>query len=129
MNGLTLAYIGDSYYEHKIRMYLISLKLTDVNDLHKKAIKFTSGIAQAKIVNHFIDHHIIDEEEMDFFKRGRNASGKGRGNMDPKTYSHATGFEAIIGGLLMKEPSRADALILQAIEWIEKGDDHGKNSG
>jgi ribonuclease-3 family protein len=108
-------------------MYLIGLNLTDVNDLHKKAIKYTSGVAQASIVNHFIQDHIINEEEMDFFKRGRNASGKGRGNMDPKTYSHATGFEAIIGGLILKEKSRADALIMKAIEWIEKGDAYGKN--
>ncbi len=127
MNGLTLAYIGDSYYEHQIRMYLIGLHLTDVNDLHKKAITYTSGVAQASIVNHFIKDEIITEEEMDFFKRGRNASGKGRGNMDPKTYSHATGFEAIIGGLILKEKSRADALIMKAIEWIEKGDTYGKN--
>ncbi len=127
MNGLTLAYIGDSYYEHCIRMYLIGLNLTDVNDLHKKAIKYTSGVAQASIVNHMMEQKIMTEEEMDFFKRGRNASGKGRGHMDPKTYSHATGFEAMIGGLILKDKQRADALIMKAIEWIEKGDSHGKN--
>ena len=33
-NGLTLAYIGDAYYEMWIRNYGLSIGLTLVNDLH-----------------------------------------------------------------------------------------------
>lgn len=121
MNGLTLAYLGDSYYELMIRKYLIELKLTDVNDLHKKAIQYTSAIAQAKIMSYFVDEHIITDDEYDVFKRGRNASGRGRKNTDAKTYTHATGFEALIGYLYLNHPHRADELIIKAIQVIEKG--------
>lgn len=129
MNGLTLAYLGDSYYELAIRQYLINQKWTDVNELHKRAIRYTSGRAQASIIDHWIDTHILTEEELDFFKRGRNASGRGRGNMDAKTYAHATGFEALIGGIYLNNEQRAKALIVEAIRWIEEGESHGKNGG
>jgi ribonuclease-3 family protein len=104
-----------------IRKYLIELKLTDVNDLHKKAIQYTSAIAQAKIMSYFVDEHIITDDEYDVFKRGRNASGRGRKNTDAKTYTHATGFEALIGYLYLNHPHRADELIIKAIQVIEKG--------
>ena len=121
LNGLTLAYLGDSYYELSIRAYLIDKKLTDVNDLHKEAIKYTSGTAQAHIMNFLLEHNLLSEAEQDLFKRGRNASGRGRKNIDAKTYTHATGFEALIGGLYLTNKDRADDLIKEAITWIEKG--------
>ena len=128
MNGLTLAYLGDAYYELSVRKHLISLKLTHVNDLHKRAIKYTSGHAQALIMTHFIDQNIVSEDEIDIFKRGRNASGPGRKNIDAKTYHLATGFEALIGYHYLHEVERANELIKLAIDYIEKGDFNGKNS-
>ena len=127
MNGLALAYIGDAYYELSIRKHLIEQKLTNVNDLHKKAIKFTSGHAQATIMTYFIEQVLISDDEMDLFKRGRNASGPGRKNIDAKTYHLATGFEALIGYLYMNHKERADEIIKLAISYIEKGDFNGKN--
>ena len=128
MNGLTLAYIGDAYYELKVRMYLIDKKLTHVNDLHKQAIRFTSGTAQAKIMNYFMDASIINEDEVDLFKRGRNASGPGRKNIDAKTYHLATGFESLVGFLYLNQKERADELIAIGMKYIEEGDINGKNS-
>jgi len=128
LNGLTLAYIGDAYYELKVRMYLIDKKLTHVNDLHKQAIRFTSGTAQAKIMEFFIESSLISEDEVDLFKRGRNASGPGRKNIDAKTYHLATGFESLIGFLYMNQKERADELIVLGINYIEKGDFNGKSS-
>ena len=128
LNGLTLAYIGDAYYELSVRTYLVQNKLTNVNDLHKKAIQFTSGAAQASIVIQMIEKNIISENEIETFKRGRNSSGPGRKNIDAKTYHYATGFEALIGDLYLNNIDRADELIKLAILYIEKGDFNGKDS-
>jgi ribonuclease-3 family protein len=128
LNGLTLAYIGDAYYELQVRMHLIDKKLTNVNDLHKQAIRFTSGTSQAKIMNFFIDNQVINDNEIELFKRGRNASGPGRKNIDAKTYHLATGFEALIGYLYLNNLNRADELIKSGIQFIEEGDIYGKNS-
>lgn len=127
MNGLTLAYIGDAYYELYIREYLIESGITNVDKLHQRAIRFTSGIAQSKIITHFIDNNIINQDEIDAYKRGRNASGPGRKNIDAKTYHQATGFESLIGYLYTnKQFDRLTELLKQAIEIIEKGDTYGK---
>ncbi len=128
LNGLTLAYIGDAYYELSIRTYLINNKLTNVNDLHKKAILFTSGTAQASIITKMMEENMIFEEEIETFKRGRNSSGPGRKNIDAKTYHYATGFEALIGFLYLNDKDRADEIIRLAILYIEKGDFNGKDS-
>lgn len=128
LNGLTLAYIGDSYYELSIRKHLLDLKLTNVNDLHKRAIKYTSGQAQAMIMNYLIERSLITESEIETFKRGRNSSGPGRKNIDAKNYHLATGFEALIGYLYLHDTPRADVIIHMAISFIEKGDFNGKNS-
>lgn len=129
MNGLTLAYLGDAYYELSIREHLIGQKLTNVNDLHKKAIQYTSGTSQAKIMEYFMEFKLVSELELELFKRGRNASGPGRKNIDAKAYHYATGFEAMIGSLYLENRDRADDIIKQAIKFIEEGELHGKNSG
>lgn len=74
-NGLTLAYIGDSAYELYIRKHLLKLGYTKVNDLHKHAIKYTSGEAQASVIRYFKEKifylmkncSIIKEEEILMF--------------------------------------------------------------
>ncbi len=128
MNGLTLAYLGDAYYEYRIREYLIQQQLTNVNQLHKSAILFTSSKAQASIVHLLIEQGALSERELDYYKRGRNASSNARKNVDRQTYSYATGFEALIGGLYLTDRKRSDELIDMAISIVTKGVKNGKDS-
>jgi len=119
MNGLTLAYLGDAYYEIKIRTYLVNKGLTSVNELHHEAVKYTSGVAQAKMITYLMEQNYLNEDEIVLFKRGRNASGQGRKNIDAKTYQSATGFEALIGGLFLENKARADQIIQYCIDHLE----------
>jgi len=121
VNGLTLAYLGDAYYEFKIRENLIEQGLTDVNQLHKHAIKFTSGVAQAKLMDYLMEVQFLNDDEIALFKRGRNAGGQGRKNIDAKTYQCATGFEALIGGLFLNNQQRADKIIEVCIDYVNGG--------
>lgn len=109
-NGESLAYLGDAIYEFEIRKYLLNTSgLTDVNSLHKEAVKFTSGEAQAKIMIHFLENNILSEEELTYYKRGRNSNhSKNRRNISVTSYKMATGFEALIGFLYLD--SRLDRL-------------------
>jgi len=117
-NGLSLAYIGDAIYELKIREYLLSQGSFIVNDLHKKAICYTQANAQANIIDYLIKD--LTEEEIDYFKRGRNAQT----NHKPKSasinvYHKATGFEALLGYLyLIKNNDRLNELINKSIDFI-----------
>lgn len=128
MNGLTLAYIGDAYYELCIRMHLtLNHKLTRVDDLHKKAITYTSAVAQGQVIEQLINAGLIEPHEIEIYKRGRNVSGPGRRNVDAKTYHMATGFECLIGELYLNGKKRCDEIIHLAINYIEKGDFHGES--
>ncbi|MCK5732013.1 MAG: ribonuclease III [Tenericutes bacterium] len=120
-NGLTLAYIGDAYYELKIREYLLNNKITKVNDLHQGAIKFTSAINQAKAVKSLIDN-FYNEEEISVFKRGRNQNATHKPkNAGVQTYNRATGFESVIGYLyLMNNLERLNKLIEYTIKILEE---------
>ncbi len=120
-NGLTLAYIGDAYFELRIREYLLSEKYSKVNDLHNNAIKFTSAVNQA-IAAKFLINEIYNEEEVSVFKRGRNQNSTHKPkNADVQTYNFATGFEAVIGYLyLNNNVTRLNEIIKKAIEILEE---------
>ena len=99
MNGLSLAYIGDAYFEILVRQYLLEKGITKVNELHKEAIKYTSGEAQAKFMDLFMENNVLTSEEIEIFKKGRNSSTSHRKNLSNALYQKATGFEALIGFL------------------------------
>ncbi|PKK86276.1 MAG: Mini-ribonuclease 3 [Tenericutes bacterium HGW-Tenericutes-8] len=120
LNGVALAYLGDVYYELNIRKYLLNLGITKVNDLHKKAIKYTSGVAQAKVIQQLLENNLLNEDEINYFKKGRNASGPGRKNIDMVLYHQSTGFEAMMGYLYLTNQKRADEIILLAIDIIHR---------
>ena len=116
LNGLTLAYIGDSVYELYIRNHIVSLCYTKVNDLHKHAVLFTSGLNQAKIVRYLISNNYLNDEEFDAFKHGRNSHvNTTRKSISLKDYLDATGFEAMIGYLYLSNKKERLNEILETI--------------
>lgn len=118
MNGLSLAYIGDAYFEIMVRDYLLEKGLTKVNELHKEAIKFTSGEAQAKFIDSFLENNVLTENEIDVYKKGRNSATSHRKNLSGAEYQKATGFEAIIGFLYeSKDYERLNYLFELMIEY------------
>lgn len=122
MNGLTLAYLGDAYFELEVRKYLVDKGLTKVNQLHNEAIKFTSSNAQREIITYLLSLEILSEKEISAYKRGRNNSTSGRKNVDAKTYVEATGFEALIGYLYIYDLNRLDEIVNISINYIVKGE-------
>ena len=100
ISPLTFAYIGDCIYDLVIRTIVVGKGNTSVNSLHKKTCSMVKASGQkdafAKIEG------ILTEEEMDIFKRGRNAkSYTSAKNASKADYHVATGYEALIGYLYM----------------------------
>ncbi len=124
-SGLTLAYLGDAYYEFAIRDYLIQKGYTKVNELHQYAIKFTSATGQAKIIQKLLESE-LSESETDTFKRGRNANSTHKPkNAELTIYRAATGFECLIGHLYLDgQVERLNELIQKSIEIIEELQDN-----
>ena len=90
-----------------------------VNDLHKTAIKYSNAKSQASIIHGMSDE--FTEEEMRIYKRGRNQkSHTSPKNADIIDYKCATGFEALIGYLYLKEDKeRLEYVIYKGISIIE----------
>lgn len=119
LNAHVLSYIGDSYYEHQIRMYLIKTGITKSNELHKTAVKFTKGKSQALIIRHFLNNDILKEEEISIYKKGRNIGGSRKKNLKLTLAHDATGFEALIGYLSITDEIRVKELIELSINYIK----------
>lgn len=111
LNGSNLAYIGDAYYELKVREYLINKGITKSKELRKVSIDFVSASAHQKIYEEIKDE--FTEEENKIFLRGRNSASFGhRKNVDRASYAISTGLEAVIGYLyLSNNEKRLDYLI------------------
>lgn len=123
MNGLSLAYIGDAYYELLVRQHLLMKGLTKVNELHKNAVVYTSGEGQAKIVDYLISQGIVTEEEIEIYKKGRNSASSYRKHISLADYQKATGFEAIIGYLYEQNRiERIKELMEIIIRYVERED-------
>lgn len=101
LNPLTLAFIGDGVYELYIRNHvLIGNSQLSPHKMHLEAIKYVKAHAQSEFVKKIMDE--LGEEEIYFFKKGRNAkSGTVPKNADVQEYRFATGFECLIGYLYL----------------------------
>lgn len=111
LNGSNLSYIGDAYYELKVREYLINKNITKNEQLRKISINYVSANAHKKIYLSIKDEFTKEEENI--FNRGRNNAPKGyRKNVDRGAYVISSGIEAVIGYLYLKNDfTRLDYLI------------------
>ncbi len=119
-SGLTLAYIGDAYYELMVRRHLLAKGVTRVHKLHDAAIRFTSAEGQADAFD--IIKGDLTEDEMITFKRGRNAKTDRKArNASLATYRQATGFEALVGYLhITSQDDRLDELFAKITKQFDK---------
>ena len=99
---LTLAYIGDGVYELVIRTYLVEQGNCPVNQLHRRASRLVKASAQSAMIEVLEPH--LTQEELQVYKRGRNAHSVTMAkNASMVDYRRATGFEAVMGYLYLKE--------------------------
>lgn len=125
LNGAALAYIGDAIYEAYIRQHVLSQGWSQVNKLHRAAVPYVEAAGQSYVMQRWLATDQLSEEELGIYKRGRNhkANTKAK-NASIADYRQATGFEALLGWLYLTDQSmRLEALVNQAIQWIEERDD------
>ena len=99
---LTLAYLGDAVYELMIRSIIVEHGNAPVNKLHKRSSRLVKAQTQAEAAIKLMD--VFTEEEMAVYKRGRNTRSHTMAkNADMTDYRMATGFEAVMGYLHLKQ--------------------------
>ena len=99
---LTLAYIGDAAYELVICSLVVEQGNAPVNKLHKRSSRLVKAQTQAEAAVKLLD--VFTEEELAVYKRGRNARSHTMAkNAEMTDYRMATGFEAVMGYLHLKQ--------------------------
>ncbi len=98
---LALAYIGDTLFDLYIRTRILEQGNRRVTDMHRLAVGYVRAESQAEMAR-FLEAEVLDPEETDVFKWGRNA----KVNTHPKwasllDYHLATGFETLLGYLYL----------------------------
>ena len=98
----TLAYIGEGVYERIIRTILVKKGNWGGNRLHKKASSLVKAGAQSAIME--VIEEELTPEELSVYRRGRNAHSPTMAkHATMADYRRATGFEALMGYLYLKE--------------------------
>lgn len=104
LNGLSLAFIGDSVFEILVREHLLEHGSQPVGKLHGMAVRIVNASAQARFFD--LLEPLLSEEETSILHRGRNASAthipKGANAIE---YRKATGIEALFGWLYLEGKS------------------------
>lgn len=97
-----------------------------VGELHRLSVQSVKASAQAAAMRKIMP--MLTEKELEVFKRGRNAhTSHTPKNQSGCDYHYATGFEALIGYLYLKdEEERLNILLNEVINVL--GDDAGENT-
>lgn len=118
---LTLAYLGDSVYELYVRSRVIQENPElPAHKLHLRTVRYVKAHAQSNSMKCL--EPLLSEEEEAIYKRGRNAkSATVPKNADLADYRRATGFEALIGYLKLKnDAGRLEQLMQLAYDSAEE---------
>lgn len=99
LNGLQLAFVGDTVYDLFARTLILSTHDESVQKLHKRAVGMVNAGAQAIAFERIAP--LLTEEEADVARRARNAHSRPPKNQDPGDYARATALEALVGYLYL----------------------------
>lgn len=112
---LTLAYIGDSIFDLVIRTLLVKHGNCPPQKLHERASKLSQSFCSGRD-DRKPGAQVLSEEEITIYKRGRNAKSYTKAkNATVADYRKATGLEALMGYLYLKEDTK------RIIELIKTG--------
>ena len=114
-SALTLAYLGDSFYETLAREYVIGDGNCSISNVNERIMEYVTAVSQSRIAAAMLPQ--LNEEESEFFKYGRNAHNSHRSkSAQALEYRRATGLECLFGYLYLSGRSeRAKELFLQAV--------------
>ena len=115
---LALAYIGDGIFDLVIRSIVVGKGNTKASQLHYRTSHIVKAKTQAEMMK--VLEEILTVEEAVIYRRGRNAKSPTMAkNATMSDYRNATGFEALMGYLYLKDEfPRIVELVKYAIEKL-----------
>lgn len=110
LSPLTLAFYGDCVYEQLVRQRIVREGSRPSHELHRLAVEKVRASYQSTAYEKLLP--VLNEDETDILKRGRNATGLNPPkSSNAKEYHQATAVEALFGYLsLIGEAARLEEL-------------------
>ena len=105
LGPLQLAWIGDAVWELHQRLRH-GARPGRSDDLHRAVVADVRADAQSRFLALLEDRELLDAQELDWVRRGRNSAGRGPRRADAAVYGRATGFETMVGWLFLNNPAR-----------------------
>nr|YP_002048889.1 hypothetical protein PCC_0230 [Paulinella chromatophora]ACB42679.1 hypothetical protein PCC_0230 [Paulinella chromatophora] len=113
LGPLQLAWLGDAVWELHQRLQLCQTPCCS-KDLHSAVVKRVKATAQSSALQKL--KPLLEKDELDLIRRGRNRAKRGPRNIDPAIYARATGFETMMGWLFLQNPAR----LVQLLDQLEE---------
>ena len=105
LGPLQLAWIGDAVWElHQRLRHGVRPGRSD--QLHRAVVADVRADAQSRFLAWLEDRELLEDQELDWVRRGRNSAGRGPRRADAAVYGRATGFETMVGWLFLNNPAR-----------------------
>lgn len=119
---LTLAYIGDCIFDLIIKNLVVRQGNKQVQKLHKETSQFVQAQTQSRMMRKMQEH--LTEEEHGVYRRGRNSKTVTPAkNQTITDYRRATGFEALLGYLYLKQDyKRLLDLVKIGLDSLDEGE-------
>ena len=105
LGPLQLAWIGDAVWELHQRLRH-GAKPGRSDHLHRAVVADVRADAQSRFLAWLEDHQLLESQELDLVRRGRNSAGRGPRRSEAAVYGRATGFETMVGWLFLNNPAR-----------------------
>lgn len=119
LNIQALALLGDAVFSLYVREELLKLGINNPKLIQSESVKYVSAKSQSRILSELINNNLLNEDEVDIVRRGRNNKKDNHPkNTDVITYKLSTGFEALLGDLYINNKERLKE-ILSYIEVIK----------
>ena len=110
LGPLQLAWIGDAVWELHQRLRH-GLRPGRSDALHKAVVADVRADAQSAVLAWLEREQLLNEEEQNWVRRGRNSAGRGPRRSEAAVYGRATGFETMVGWLFLNNPDRLAELL------------------
>ena len=100
ISALGLAHCGDAVFELLVRSFLCTAGKEAIGNLHRATVERVCAPAQARRVDRMLP--LLSEQELTYYKRGRNAKVNSvPQHADVAQYHVATGLETLFGWLYL----------------------------
>ncbi len=115
ISNLGLAHVGDGVYELLCRSYLCLRGDHTVSSLHRHSVELVKATTQARLADSLLP--LLTQEELAYYRRGKNAHVHVPRSASPQEYAKATGLETLFGALyLMGNTQRVNELFEKLME-------------